>query len=526
MMKAVTSGAMEIIRTDCLVIGSGLAGAAYALEAARAGLQVQLLSQGGPYDANSDWAQGGIIYDTEIDSGLLAKDIMEASDHTANPAAIAQLVEEGPAAVRELLLEGSKVDFDRRDDGSLEFTREGGHSARRIIHSRDLTGHAILSAVANRVEATPAISRQAGAVAIDLLTLSHNTDSAEDRYAPLTCFGAFVLPAGSDEPVAVVARKTVLATGGVGHIFQHSTNYPGTVGHGVAMAYRVGARLIDLEYVQFHPTVFYGKNAPRFLITEAIRGEGAELVNLNGERFMEKVHPRGSLAPRDIVARAIHHELATSGEPCVYLELGALDKNYLCERFPSVHQRCLEHGVDITRDPIPVVPAAHYSCGGVHADLEGRTNILHLNAIGETACTGLHGANRLASTSLLECLVSARFAALADSKDIASMDFKQPDPRPWQSPREESDATLVAQDLNLVQQTMWNYAGIVRSPRRLTRARRILLEAREEIQSFYRDCRVTRELVELRNAVQTALLVVHAASLNPRSKGAHFVVDE
>jgi L-aspartate oxidase len=278
--------------------------------------------------------------------------------------------------------------------------------------------------------------------------------------------------------------------------------------------------------VQFHPTVFYGKNAPRFLITEAIRGEGAELVNVNGERFMDKVHPRGSLAPRDIVSRAVHSELAGSGEPCAYLDLSALDKDYLCERFPSVYQRCLEHGVDITRDPIPVVPAAHYSCGGVHADLEGRTNILHLNAIGETACTGLHGANRLASTSLLECLVSARFAALADAKEIAAMDFKLPDPRPWQSPREESDPTLVAQDLNLVQQTMWNYAGIVRSPRRLTRARRILLEAREEIQSFYRDCRVTRELVELRNAVQTALLVVHAASLNPRSKGAHFVVDE
>jgi L-aspartate oxidase len=267
-------------------------------------------------------------------------------------------------------------------------------------------------------------------------------------------------------------------------------------------------------------------NAPRFLITEAIRGEGAELVNVNGERFMDKVHPRGSLAPRDIVSRAVHSELAGSGEPCAYLDLSALDKDYLCERFPSVYQRCLEHGVDITRDPIPVVPAAHYSCGGVHADLEGRTNILHLNAIGETACTGLHGANRLASTSLLECLVSARFAALADAKEIAAMDFKLPDPRPWQSPREESDPTLVAQDLNLVQQTMWNYAGIVRSPRRLTRARRILLEAREEIQSFYRDCRVTRELVELRNAVQTALLVVHAASLNPRSKGAHFVVDE
>jgi L-aspartate oxidase len=517
---------MEIIHTDCLVIGAGLAGAAYALHAEKAGLDVQLLSQGGPNDANSDWAQGGIIYDTEAGSGLLTSDIMEASAGTANPAAVAQLVEEGPEAVRELLIDDLGVGFDLHPDGSLEFTREGGHSARRIIHAKDLTGHAILSAVANRVHETPRIHRQEGTVAIDLLTLSHNSDYAEDRYAPLTCFGAFVLPEGSTEPVAIVARKTVLATGGVGQIFQHSTNFPGTVGHGVAMSYRVGARLIDLEYVQFHPTVFYGKNAPRFLITEAIRGEGAVLVNVHGEPFMDKVHRQASLAPRDIVSRAIHQELANSGEPCVYLDSSALDKNYLRDRFPSVYQRCMDHGVDIGHDPIPVVPAAHYSCGGVHANLEGRTSILHLNAIGETACTGLHGANRLASTSLLECLTSAKFTAQADARDIAGMDFKLPEPRSWKSPRTEADPTLVAQDLNLVQQTMWNYAGIVRSPRRLTRARRILLESREEIQSFYRDCRVTRELVELRNAVQTALLVVHAASLNPRSKGAHYVIDE
>jgi len=517
---------MEIIRTDCLVIGSGLAGAAYALHAEQAGLSVHMLSLGGPADANSEWAQGGIIYDVDPASGTLRQDIMEASDGTANPAAVEQLVTAGPSAVRDFLVDKLHVDFDRDKNGELEFAREGGHSARRIIHAKDLTGHAILSTVARRVEAAAGITKHSGATAIDLLTLSHNTESAADRYAPLTCFGAFVLPAGSPEPVAIVAKKTILATGGLGQIFQYSTNFPGTVGHGVAMAYRVGARLIDLEYVQFHPTVFYGKHAPRFLITEAIRGEGAVLVNADGKPFMNQVHPNGSLAPRDIVSRAIHQELATSGEPCVYLDLGSLDSHFVQERFPSIYRRCLEHGVNIATDPIPVVPAAHYSCGGVYADLEGRTNIRHLNAIGETACTGLHGANRLASTSLLECLTSAMFTARADAKDIAAKDFRLPDPRPWESPRTEADLTLVAQDLNLVQQTMWNYAGIVRSPRRLTRARRILLEAREEIQSFYRDCQITRELVELRNAVQTALLVVHAASLNPRSRGAHYVVDE
>jgi L-aspartate oxidase len=517
---------MDIVRTDCLVIGAGLAGTAYALKAAQAGLDVQLLSMGGPNDANSDWAQGGIIYDTEGASGLLARDIMEASDGTANPAAIAQLVDNGPAVVEEFLMGSPPVAFDRNADGSLEFTREGGHSARRIIHAKDLTGHAILSTVAGRVAESPGIHRREGAVAIDLLTLSHSAEGAENRYAPLTCFGAYVLTPESKDPVAIVAKKTVLATGGLGHIYQHSTNFPGIVGHGAAMAYRVGARVIDLEYVQFHPTVFYGRNAPRFLITEAIRGEGAVLVNVKGEHFMEKVHERGSLAPRDIVSRAIHKEMADSGEPCVYLDLSAMDRQHLKDRFPTVASRCMEHGVDITTDPIPVVPAAHYSCGGVHTDLDGRTNILNLNAIGETACTGLHGANRLASTSLLECLTSAHFTALADSQDIARKAFSLPQPRLWESPPEEADPTLIAQDLDLVQQTMWNYAGIVRSPRRLTRARRILHEAREEIRSFYRRCRVTPELIELRNAVRSALLVVHAASLNPRSKGAHYVINE
>ena len=517
---------MDVLRTDCLVIGGGLAGSAYALYAAQAGLEVTVLSLGKALEANSDWAQGGIIYDTSSDRELLTRDILEASDGTANPAAVRQLVTEGPAAVSELLLDELQVGFDRDEAGDLELTREGGHSARRIIHARDRTGHAILSAVAGRVDRTQRVTRRMDSVAIDLLTLSHNNENPEDRYAPLTCFGAYALTDGSPEPVAIVAKKTVLACGGMGQIYQHSTNHPGIVGHGVAMAYRVGARLIDLEYVQFHPTVFYGKNAPRFLITEALRGEGARLVNLQGEPFMDTVHARGSLAPRDIVSRAIHDELSTSGEPCVYLDLSALDRGRLPDRFPTVYERCLEHGVDITREPIPVVPAAHYSCGGVHTDLQGRTNIRHLGAVGETACTGLHGANRLASTSLLECLTGARAAARADARDIAAVDFRLPEPRPWLSPPEQADPTLIHQDLNLVQQTMWNYAGIVRSQRRLTRARRILLELREEIQSFYRDCRVTRELVELRNAVQAGLLVVHAASLNPHSKGAHYIVDE
>ena len=517
---------MNVIRTDCLVIGAGLAGCAYALHAAKAGLDVQLLSMGGPLDANSDYAQGGIIYNISPDPELLAKDIFEASDHTANPVAIRHLVENGPAAVRDLLINELGIPFDHQSDGGLEFTREGGHSERRIIHAKDTTGHAILSGVAARVDSTPHITRRQGWVAVDLLTLSHNTEDPAARYAPLTCFGAYVLNTQSGEVGAIIAKKTILATGGLGHIFQHSTNQPGSIGHGVAMAYRVGARVIDLEYVQFHPTVFLKKGAPRFLITEALRGEGAVLVDSRGQPFMDKVHPRASLAPRDIVSRAIHQELAINGDPCAYLDLSSLKREFILDRFPNIYERCLENGIDITREPIPVVPAAHYSCGGVHTDMNGRTNVRNLNAIGETACTGLHGANRLASTSLLECLTGARFTAANDIAEIARERFWLPEPRAWESPVREADPTLVRQDMVLLQQTMWNYAGIIRSPRRLARARRILLELREDISAFYRDCRPTRDLIELRNAVQTALLVVHAASLNPVSKGCHYVVAE
>ena len=517
---------MNLIRTDCLVIGAGLAGSAYALQAARAGLRVELLSLGEPLEANSDRAQGGIIYDISPDPAKLATDIMTAGDGVANPAAIDQLVHEGPEAVRELLIDELGVGFDRQPDGALHLTREGGHSLRRIIHTKDTTGHSILGAVAAKVDATAGITRRAGWTAVDLLTLSHNTDDPRDRFEPLTCFGCYALDPASGEVAAIVARKTILATGGLGGIFLHTTNQPGSVGHGVAMAYRVGARLMDLEYVQFHPTVFYRKGAKPFLITEALRGEGAVLVDATGRRFMDALHPLGSLAPRDVVARSIKQHLTTTGEPCVYLDLKAMKPEFIRERFPYIYESCLAHGVDITRELLPVVPAAHFSCGGVHTDLHGRTNVQHLNAIGETACTGLHGANRLASTSLLECLVSARSAARADVAELRSAgDGHQPTPRTWHSPTKVPDPLLIRQDLAQIQQTMWNYAGIVRSPRRLARARRILLQLREDIQAFYRDCHPTRDLIELRNAVQTALLVVHAAGLNPVSRGCHYVTE-
>ena len=517
---------MKTIQTDCLVLGAGLAGSAYALHATKAGFKVEMLSLGAPFEANSDWAQGGIIYDTAPDTAALARDIFAASDGTANPAAIEQLVREGPAAVKDLLLDELHVGFDRDAVGELDLAREGGHNARRIIHSKDTTGHSILAAVAQRVDATSLITRRSGFAAVDLLTLSHNSENTTDRYEPLTCFGCYALDTATGEVVAFVAKKTILATGGLGGIFLHTTNQPGSVGHGVAMAYRVGARLIDLEYVQFHPTVFFKKGGQPFLITEALRGEGAVLVDAHGRRFMDAVHPLGSLAPRDVVSRAIKRHLMETGEGCAWLDLAALKPDFIRERFPAIHARCLAQGVEITTESIPVVPAAHFSCGGVHTDLHGRTDVRHLNAIGEVACTGLHGANRLASTSLLECLVSAQSAAAADADELAHGNFHQPTPRSWESPDKTADPLLIRQDLQQIQQTMWNYAGIIRSPRRLARARRILLELSEDIQAFYRDCRPTRELIELRNAAQTALLVVHAATLNPESKGSHYVVAE
>lgn len=518
---------MKTVDTDCLVIGYGAAGGAYALLAARAGLHVTLLcADAPPKGANSDWAQGGIIFSKEADMQQLKEDIFRASDYSANPEAVETLARYGPETVRSLLIDELKVPFDQDEDGGLKFTREGGHSAKRIIYSKDTTGHSILSELHRAVEAEPGIDVIPNAIAIDLLTLSHNSRDPLDKYKPLTCVGAFYLDVSSGETIAVRARKTVLATGGCGQLFLHSTNQKGAVGHGVAMAYRVGARVIDMEYIQFHPTAFAKKNQPAFLISEAVRGEGGIIVNSDGIPFMEHKHSMGSLAPRDIVARAIHEEVTATGEFCAYLDVSRIPPDKLKDRFPSIYERCLKAGVDITKEPIPVSPAAHYLCGGIHTDMRGRTSIRHLNAIGECAGTGLHGANRLASTSLLECFVSARLTAEADSRDLAENDFYLPEIKPWTSPERVPNTTLIKQDLALIKNTMWNYVGLIRSPRRLERARRILKELKAEVNLFYAGFRLNRPLLELRNALQTAQMIVYAAALNPVSRGCHYIASD
>lgn len=514
---------MRIIETDALVIGAGLSGLTYALKMSQQGHSVCVLSAGAPLQCNSDLAQGGIIFDRDGSPDDLVRDILEAGGGFGSAEAARALARDGVSAVEEVLIKRAAVSFDRHGS-DYHFTKEGGHRSRRIIHAKDQTGHAIMERMTAEIHRDQRVTTLYNHIAVDLLTLSHHGTEPRHRYAPLTCYGAYVLNASTGEVLAVTARRTVVAAGGLGDIFLHTSNQSGQVGHGLAMAFRAGARVIDLEFIQFHPTTFYLPGARRWLISEAVRGEGAVLVNKRGEAFMDDVHPMKSLAPRDVVSQAIHREMVRSGEPCVFLDTTRLPQGMMEEHFPAIHRYCLDHGVDPTRERVPVVPAAHYTCGGIFADLNGQTSILNLSAIGESACTGLHGANRLASTSLLECLTSACAAASFDGKSVAGGAHSVlPKPPAWSPASGVADPVLIQQDLATLRQTMWNYAGIVRSPKRLKRAKEILDALHAQVNDFYRECEVTRDLVELRNAVQAGLLVVHAAALNPVSAGAHHI---
>ncbi len=515
---------MKVLHTDCLVIGAGIAGCVYAHQAAKKGLKTMLLCCGKMPQANSDLAQGGIVYEPNLNMEDLLADVKMATAGMCNAEAVKQISAAGCKAVEEVFLKDLSVNFDRDEQHRLRFTREGAHRKNRIIYSKDTTGHAMLDAIQQSVRKNPMITIREFASAIDLLTLSHSSPDPMDRYYPLTVFGAYVLDNKTGEVFAVTAKKTVLATGGVGQVYRHTTNAEHAYGHGVAMAYRVGARVMNMEFVQFHPTVFAkGKS---FLLSEALRGEGAILRNCNGEAFMPKYHPLKDLAPRDIVARAIEEERLKTSHDCVYLDITANPAEETKERFPAIYKKCLEEGFDMTKTPVPVVPAAHYFCGGVYATPEGRTNILHLNAIGETACTGYHGANRLASTSLLEAVAMGYLCAEADAKDIASETFRIPLPKPWVVPEEKPDLNLVKQDLATLRNTMWNYVGLIRSRKHLDRAEKILRHLHNEIDVFYKGAALCQELLDLRNGTQTALLITYAALKNRHSVGCHYLSDE
>jgi L-aspartate oxidase len=516
------------IHSDVLVLGCGIAGGTTALELAEAGYDVLIVTRADrAEESNTYWAQGGIIFEGEADSpGLLARDINHAGDGLCHEQAVQLLATNGPPLVQAILLDRLKVPFDRTPDGRLALGREGGHSLPRILHSTDATGRAIEDSLVAALARHPRVRILTGHTAVDLLTPAHHGRDRRVIYDPLSCVGAYVLEQASGEIIRCFARATILATGGLGQIYLRTTNPVGSRGDGLAMAYRAGARVINTEYVQFHPTAFYHRSAPCFLITEAVRGAGARLVDERGTPFMERYDPEWKdLAPRDVVARSIHSEILRRGVSNVYLDLRTyIPAERIRAEFPGMYESCREFGIDITRDLLPVVPAAHYSCGGVWVDEHGRSTIERLYAVGEVSCTGLHGANRLASTSLLEGLVWGHRSAEHIVAALRSHDGpRYDDIPPWKpTGREVPDPALVGQDMSSIKHIMWNYVGLVRTTPRLARAIQDLRNLEVEIERFYRAAAMTDELIGLRNAVRVALIVTLAAWENHESRGAHY----
>jgi L-aspartate oxidase len=518
----------EVIQSDVLILGTGISGATAALGLARAGISVTIVTRASQAsDTNTDWAQGGIVYCGKDDSpDLLSRDIHNAGANHCNPSAVKILTEQGPALVKMLLLDELGVPFDHHPDGSLALALEGGHSLPRIIHAADATGRAIQTALLTALAQHPNIQLLTDHTAIDLLTPAHHSFNRLAVYEPQSCVGAYLLDNKSGEIRRALAKHTVLATGGLGQIFFYTSNPVGSRGDGLAMAFRAGARVINAEFIQFHPTTFSQLNAPRFLISEAVRGEGARLVHADGKPFMQNYDARWKdLAPRDVVARGIHTEMLHLGLPHVYLNLrDYIPPERIESHFPNIMQACRQYGIDPIKDLVPVAPGAHYFCGGVWADQWGRTTIDRLYAIGEVACTGVHGANRLASTSLLEGLVWGWRAAGHILDNLS--DYPAPDPGdipPWEATGAfEPDPALISQDLSVIQLIMWNYVGLVRTSRRLNRALRELRQLETEIERFYRATQVTDELIGLRNAVRNAIIIASAAWENNTSMGCHY----
>ncbi|MGD0228737.1 MAG: L-aspartate oxidase [Syntrophorhabdales bacterium] len=521
-------GADTIHHCDVLIVGSGIAGLCAAIAAHDAGLDVIVTSKEDDLrESNTYHAQGGIVCQGADDSpDLLIADIMEAGDGISNPEAAKLLALEGPRAVEEFLVKKIGVPFTRDDDGAFEYAQEGSHSRRRILHSMDTTGKAIEESLCSRVLECKNVRIFTGYTAIDLLTLPHHSRNPLALYQQPRCIGAYVLNNRSEKVERIFSSCTILATGGLGATFLHTTNPPCATGDGVAMASRAGARLINMEYIQFHPTTLFHKDADRFLISEAVRGEGARLTTRDGFFFMDKYSPLADLAPRDEVSRAIYEEMIKRGDSYVYLDIASFAKVDIKKRFPAIHEKCLSLGIDMSKDRIPVVPAAHYSCGGVHVDLWGRTSLRNLYAAGEVSATGLHGANRLASTSLLEGLLWA----LRSVEHIAQhldreRPYKESDIPAWIYPdqEEEADPALIQQDWLSIKSTMWNYVGIIRTEKRLERATADLRYLSNRIDDFYRKSHLNPMILALRNGVQTSFFVAWAAFRNRKSRGTHYI---
>lgn len=524
----------ELIQCDVLIIGCGVAGATAALRLAAAdpNLRIVVLTKAeDPLESNTYYAQGGIIYEGEDDSpAQLAEDLVRAGDGMNNRRAVEILAQEGPRLVRELLIERYQVPFTLDGDAIPERTREAAHSTSRILHVNDATGRGIQEKLVAALRACPTIELLTGMYAVDLLTPAHHSLDRLAIYEPLSCVGAYALDSANGVVHTILARVTILASGGLGQIFLHTTNPEGATGDGLAMAYRAGARILNAEYVQFHPTTFYHRGQARFLISEALRGEGARLLNADGEPFMHNYAPEWKeLAPRDVVARSIHREMLRTGASYVYLDIASvMPADKIRERFPTICQSCAEYGADPAKEPIPVVPAAHYFCGGVWVDEWGRTDLQRLYAVGEVSCTGVHGANRLGSASLLEGLVWGYRAAGHILDNLDAWRLVPADTIPgWQSTPSShaADPALVEHDMATIKHSMWYYVGLVRSRRRLERALRDLNNLRQDIDAFYHAVRLDPAIIELRNAAQAAIVVARAAWENRESHGCHYRED-
>jgi L-aspartate oxidase len=523
-------------QTDVLVIGCGIAGATAALELARnPRRRVTVITRDAdPEESNTRYAQGGIIGRGENDDpSLLTGDILSAGAGATAPAAARILANEGPALLEELLIHRAGIVFDHDHAGRLQWGQEAAHSRRRIAHVGDMTGQAIITGLIAALRRCPNVTLVTNAVAIDLITFPHHARDPLAAYRPIACHGAYVFDRVERTVHRYLAARTVLASGGLGRIYRNTSNPLGARGDGIAMAHRAGARIVNAEYVQFHPTTLAAPGAEGFLISEAVRGEGAVLLTPDGRPFMADYDPQWKdLAPRDVVARAIHQQMETHGYSHVLLDIASkMSGPALQARFPTIYATCLRAGVDITREPIPVVPAAHYFCGGVLADEWGRASIDGLYAIGEVSCTGLHGANRLASTSLLEGLVWGHRAAehiegvlaggvpaIPGQDEIPSWDegglVSDPDP------------ALIQGDMQTIQNIMWHYVGLARNADRISRAIRELRHLWNEIETFYRISRLSDGLIGLRNAVEVAQIVAHAARHNHASRGCHYRQDD
>jgi L-aspartate oxidase len=513
---------------DLLIIGSGIAGLSAAITAAEKGLKIILISKEASLEeSNTQHAQGGIVSLGKKDSPqILMKDIMEAGDGISNVEAVTIITSEGPALVEDFLIRQAAVPFSRSKSGELEYAKEAGHSTRRILYHKDMTGKAIEESLIKKAQSFKNIRIVTNYTAVDLLTIPHHSVNPLSLYREPQCIGAYVLNNEDERVEMIFSQYTLLATGGLGKIYLHTTNPPCATGDGFAMAARAGARLINMEYIQFHPTSLFHKDADGFLISEAMRGEGARLMTKDNTPFMNRYSSRGELAPRDEVSRAIYEEMIRRGDSYVYLDIASYAEIDIKTRFPLIYEKCLSLNIDISKEPIPVVPAAHYSCGGVQVDNWGRSSLNNLYAAGEVSATGMHGANRLASTSLLEGLVwGVRASRHIATHFEGEKPYKESEIPLWQPPEkeEEVDPALIQQDWFSITSTMWNYVGIIRTVKRLERGTDDLRYLKNRIDDFYRRAHLTPMVLNLRNGIQTALIVAEAAFSNRKSRGAHYI---